>query len=844
MSETLIHKATLPTLGSDILLEASMVLARCRTQAQIMGCIERTVARLGGVTDYDVIWLASGVERSLRLDAPQLPVPGLDTRLRMADGQIAVEHGIAFVPLVARGLLQGWIAVRSDEPLEPALAAWAAHCASALTSVDVAAITRGPDRERVLIDAIAHVVSSTLDLDLLLERIGALVRELIDARGFYVALIDRESHTFGFAYMHLPAGALRPDAEWPVDQGLTGVVARTGEPLCTDDYLGECRRRGIAPQGPADLGYATGWLGVPLRHQDQTLGVMVVTQDAPGVHFEASDVQLLTVVAAQAAAAVANARLYGQTDEALRIHIDDLEQTVDRLTALNALSLTISTNQLTADEIINMAIAGAVGTTGGEGGGAAIAVDGQPTAVYRSGDPALAVDPDWLVRLVPATREYVELTGGEIPHTLREGGIQHMLVVPLRGANLAVGALWIGYAQAAIAKAERETAVLYAKMTGAVLENLYLAEAVRSAHDRMASILLSTREGMLLAGADGRISITNRAFSDLLGVEQAQLQGHNIQAICEGNVLDSLPAAIRARICAALGKAVAGATEVTAGQLTIAGATERHLTWHVLPVHAAAGENTGALLVVRDVTADHQMERLRQDLANMIVHDLRAPLTNMLVSVDLLLKPGPEPLNERQRRILNIASNSCHQMLDLVNALLDIRRLEKQTVELHRRPSYLSGIAAGVLEFLERIAEDKVIRVAVDLDRLPAVEADTEMIRRVLQNLVDNALKFSPPQSTVQITGAIAGVADLPPGHPPGRWVIVDVRDQGTGVPEVYQQVIFELFVQAPDGHGQGTGLGLAFCKLAVEAHGGRIWVESRPGQGATFRFTLPMARQ
>jgi NtrC-family two-component system sensor histidine kinase KinB len=235
------------------------------------------------------------------------------------------------------------------------------------------------------------------------------------------------------------------------------------------------------------------------------------------------------------------------------------------------------------------------------------------------------------------------------------------------------------------------------------------------------------------------------------------------------------------------------------------------------------------------------MERLRQDLANMIVHDLRSPLTNMLVSVDLLLKPATGPLNERQNRILNIASASCHQMLDLINALLDIRRLEKRTMELQTQPTYLAAIADGVIEVLERIAEDKVIRVEVDLDGLPPIEVDPEMIRRVIQNLVDNALKFSPPSSTVRITAARAQHTNIPDDLPRGEWIVVDVQDQGTGVPEEYQKLIFELFVQAPEGHGHGTGIGLAFCKLAVEAHGGRIWVESIPGEGATFRFTLPV---
>jgi PAS domain S-box-containing protein len=359
----------------------------------------------------------------------------------------------------------------------------------------------------------------------------------------------------------------------------------------------------------------------------------------------------------------------------------------------------------------------------------------------------------------------------------------------------------------------------------------------------MASILLSTREGMLLVGKDSRVSITNRAFGDLLGIDQAELQNRTIADIARDDSLGMLPEDVRASICAALRQVVEGTSDAAEGEIILPGATERHLTWNVLLVHAAGRDSAGALLVIRDVTADRQMERLRQDLANMIVHDLRSPLTNMLVSVDLLLKPATGPLNERQQRILNIASSSCHQMLDLVNALLDIRRLEQRAVELQGRPIDLPSVAEAVTDLLERIAEDKAVRVTANLDALPMVEADPEMIRRVLQNLVDNALKFSPPDTSVQIGGAVATPALLPPGHPEGRWVIVEVRDQGTGIPEEYQQVIFQLFVQGPEGHGHGTGIGLSAGGEPL-ARPGRpaapAAVHDNPGRSAETNEILP----
>jgi NtrC-family two-component system sensor histidine kinase KinB len=111
----------------------------------------------------------------------------------------------------------------------------------------------------------------------------------------------------------------------------------------------------------------------------------------------------------------------------------------------------------------------------------------------------------------------------------------------------------------------------------------------------------------------------------------------------------------------------------------------------------------------------------------------------------------------------------------------------------------------------------------------------------VLQNLIDNATKFSPQGGNVHVSGYLADETRLPAGHAPGRWLVVQVVDAGPGVPEAYRAVIFELFGQAPQGRGRGSGLGLAFCKLAVAAHGGMIWVEDAPYGGALFRFTLPL---
>lgn len=993
--------STIPSTRIGALVGAGAAFARCRTQREVLGCVEQILPKLVDASAYEVWWGSPGhIELLVGHGAP-LEQPSAIGRTQIEDGQTLLEAGITYIPLIAVDHLRGWLAIVSNELVDQALSVWAHQAAGALVAVEAAT----GYRERAAIDEIARVLSGTLNLDLLLARVAETVGDLLDLQGFFVALVEENSRRLRLAYANVLEGEPSPADDWSIDEGLTGLVVRSGEPICTEDYLGECARRGITPKAAAGLGYSKAWLGVPLRHHDHTLGVIVVTHDDPAIRYEAADVQLLSTLAAQAAAAVANAQLYGKTDKALAAHIRDLEQrnqqlaevvkignalrstfsveelcvqitqaintitqspvvvlglveagraelrvtaivggeqiglrrddrwitfgdlehlldrstavgaftyflrrhelvphienaalmairdprgalagailldagddpesllgelvdtleiianqagiavnnallyaeqqtTVDRLTALNALSLAVSTAQLPVEDIINMAIGGAVGTTGGIRGGAAVISEGRPPVYYGAGeDTSLAAS--IFERLGAIKGDYLELAGAQVPERVAREGIHQVLIVPLRGANLTSGALWIGYAQALVTQAEREMAVLYAKMAGAVLENMYLAEAVRSAHDRMASILASAREGMLLVSEDGRVAMANLAFVELLNIHGLPLVGRSITEICASPETEAVAEEFRLPLCQALNDIVNGTIREAEGDLRLPGALDRDLTWHVLPVRGTGVEAKGALLVIHDVTADRQMERMRQDLANMIVHDLRSPLTNMMVSVDLLLKRGTGPLTDPQARILAIASSSCQQMLDLVNALLDIRRLEHRTRDLQRQPVDLDVVAETVFERLERTAEDRRIRLVSAVAPEPQVEADPDMIRRVLQNLVDNAVKFSSSGATVTVRSRFPA-ENLPAGHPAGEWVVVEVQDQGIGIAEEFHQVIFELFAQAPEAHGHGTGLGLAFCKLAVEAHGGRIWLSSSLGQGATFRFTLPVAR-
>jgi signal transduction histidine kinase len=196
---------------------------------------------------------------------------------------------------------------------------------------------------------------------------------------------------------------------------------------------------------------------------------------------------------------------------------------------------------------------------------------------------------------------------------------------------------------------------------------------------------------------------------------------------------------------------------------------------------------------------------------------------------------------ERQRNVLNIAYKSAVQMLDMINALLDISRLESGRLPLDLRGQPMLPLVERAVERLLSLAQERNMLVQYDIaPELIYVMADGELIVRVVQNLVANALKFSGRGSTVLIR-AVGAAPQGGNSTTDEGFVKLAVVDRGVGIAPQDQEKIFAKFGQVGERRG-GTGLGLTFCKLVVEAHGGQIWVESAPGKGSSFFFTLPAA--
>ena len=384
---------------------------------------------------------------------------------------------------------------------------------------------------------------------------------------------------------------------------------------------------------------------------------------------------------------------------------------------------------------------------------------------------------------------------------------------------------------------------------GIAIENAHLFQQVSTVRDRFEAIVNSTNDGILMADMRGVIVAGNPAAARIFHRSRESLIG------CQ---LDELIGELMSRALV-----VEEPTWLNEGalhrviEIELNDGPVRYVRHTTLPVLDTAGMQIGRLALFEDIAKERELARLREDYTGMLIHDLRAPLTAIMNGIMMMLRGLGGPVSEQQRELLQIAYQGSQTMLEMVNTLLDISKMEQGRMNLNLEPLSPYALVDEAIERLQASIQQRHINLVQDLAiGLPPIEADRDKIVRVLQNLIDNAVKFSPEGGLVAIGGRYLSFAsdtaggvhpDLPlalPDIAAGEWLIFWVRDEGPGIPPQYHARIFEKFGQVQQQKSRGTGLGLTFCKLAVEAHRGKIWLQSREGLGSTFAFALPVKQR
>jgi PAS domain S-box-containing protein len=356
--------------------------------------------------------------------------------------------------------------------------------------------------------------------------------------------------------------------------------------------------------------------------------------------------------------------------------------------------------------------------------------------------------------------------------------------------------------------------------TSAALSNAELYQRVALEKERSFAILANIADGIVAVDRDGKVVLWNAAAEQITSVPAAEALGRP-------------PAQVLSRSLESEGDAPAGNRLVS----IMRGDEEVWLSLTEAVMRDPAGAVAGRIFAFRDISADRLVEQMKSDFVSTVSHELRTPLTSIYGFSETLLRRDVLFDEDERRVFLGYIASESERLTAIVDALLNVARLDTGDLQVNLAPidvrPVLDEVVAGAAE--DGGANGRRFVLDVPPEPLPA-EADREKVRQVLQNLLDNAVKYSPDGGTVTVEARRGNDA-----------IEVRVVDQGMGIPRVEQERIFRKFYRADaaaQGGAGGTGLGLFIAQGLVLAMGGRIWVDSTEGEGSSFGFALPLARE
>jgi PAS domain S-box-containing protein len=393
--------------------------------------------------------------------------------------------------------------------------------------------------------------------------------------------------------------------------------------------------------------------------------------------------------------------------------------------------------------------------------------------------------------------------------------------------GLYAGAVIAWLAGANLESAVRQVGQRAAELDQRVLDRTSdLAEALQREHaeaSQTQAVLESIGDGVVVFDEDQQAIVVNPAVCAILECEETNVLGHDISTMM-GNAVSEED---RAVVCSLIqGEGPSHTTlKVAWGHKIVA--------LGFAPVKLPSTDRPGTVMVLRDITREAEVDRMKSEFVSMVSHELRTPMTAIKGYLELFLMGAAGSDPAMQRNFLEVVKSNADRLSDMVDELLDMSRIEAGKVQMHLQAVSVRRIVCEVATMLQKGFNDRNLQLRLDIpDDLPDVLSDPGRLTQIVTNLLSNALKYT-------FEGYVDVIA-----HVVGDHVQVDVADTGIGMTEEDRTRLFTRFFRASTARAKdvpGTGLGLSITRSLIEMHGGHIWVKSAEGQGSTFSFTLPI---
>ncbi len=413
--------------------------------------------------------------------------------------------------------------------------------------------------------------------------------------------------------------------------------------------------------------------------------------------------------------------------------------------------------------------------------------------------------------------------------------LRQMIALPLTLRDTPVGVIYVFRAALNVAFSPDDRQVLqdFADQAAIAVSNARLYQSVLREKQRLDATIEQSADGVMIIDSRWRITTFNKAMEQLTGWTREEAVGRPCAEVL------GIHTAQGVNICLVdcpLQRLPFATNPVVEGRVLTRDGRELYVQSRYAPQRGAQGQFLGAIANVRDITAQKEEEELQSTFISVISHELKTPVSIIKGFAGTLQREDASFTPEQYREGLRVIEEEADRLARQIQDLLDVSRLTAGGIRLDMADFPLPALAADVVRAVAPSAGEGFEFELRFPDDMPPVHGDFERVRQVLVNLVSNAIKYSPDGGTIRIGG-----------WPEGELAVCYVADQGVGIAPEEQEAIFRRFYRIDNRlrrETQGSGLGLFLTRAIVEAHGGRIWVESQLGKGSRFVFTLPLGRR